>query len=97
MRFEEKFKRQCRTDRLALTTERSYWAVTKKFILWTGAKSEEELRQDATENFREFIGDEANRDVSASTQNQAFHTLPAIGPGGCAQKFAHADLNCNQP
>ncbi len=75
MKFEEKFKRQCRSDRMALTSERSYWHVAKKFILWTGAKSEEELRQDATENFREFVADEANRNVSASTQNQAFHAL----------------------
>lgn len=75
MKFEDKFKRQCRADRLALTSERSYWHVTKKFILWTGAKSEEELRLDPTENFREFIADEANRDVAASTQNQAFHAL----------------------
>ena len=75
MRFEEKFKRQCRADRLALTSERSYWHVAKRFILWLGAKSEDELRQDATENFREFISDEANRDISASTQNIAFHSL----------------------
>ncbi len=75
MRFEEKFKRQCRADRLALTSERSYWQVARKFILWMGAKSEDELRRDATENFREFISEEANRNVSASTQGQAFHAL----------------------
>ena len=75
MRFEEKFKRQCRTDRMALTTERSYWHAAKRFTLWTGAKSEDELRQDATENFREFVAEEANRNVSASSQNQVFHAL----------------------
>lgn len=75
MRFEEKFKRQCRADHMALRSERSYWHVAKRFILWLGAQSEDELRLDATENFREFIADEANRDISASTQNIAFHAL----------------------
>jgi len=75
MRFEEKFKRQCRADRLALTSERSYWHVAKRFVLWSGAQSEDELKLDATENFREFITDEANRDISASTQNISFHAL----------------------
>lgn len=75
MKFEEKFKRVCRADRKPLTTERSYWAVARRFIIWSGAQSEDELRQDATENFREFIADEANRDIAASTQDLAFNAL----------------------
>jgi integrase len=75
MKFEEKFKRQCRADRLRRTSERSYWQVARRFILWAGAKSEEELKRDATENFREFVAEEANRNVSVSTQNTAFHGL----------------------
>lgn len=75
MKFEEKFKRVCRTDRKPLTTERSYWSVARRFIKWSGALSEDELKQDATENFREFISDEANRDIAASTQNVAFNAL----------------------
>lgn len=75
MKFEEKFKRVCRAERFARTSERSYWHVTKRFILWLGAKSEDELRLDPTQNFREFITDEANRDIAAATQNIAFHAL----------------------
>ncbi len=75
MKFEEKFKRVCRADRKPTTTERSYWHVAKRFILWSGAQSEDELKLDATENFREFISDEANRDIAASTQNLAFNAL----------------------
>jgi integrase len=75
MRFEEKFRRVCRADHKPLSTERSYWYHAKHFILWLGAKSEDDLRLDATENFREFLADEANRDISASTQDQAFNAL----------------------
>ena len=37
MRFEEKFKRQCRADRQSPRTERSYWHVARRFILWVAA------------------------------------------------------------
>lgn len=91
MRFEEKFKRQCRTDRLRRTSERSYWHVSRRFILWAGAKSEEELKQDATENFREFVAEEANRNVSRSTQNIAFHALRYLFERVLAVKLGDLD------
>lgn len=75
MRFEEKFKRRCRADRQSPRTEHSYWHIAKRFVRWTGAKSEDELKRDATQNFREFVAEEANRNVAASTQNQVFHAL----------------------
>jgi integrase len=87
MKFEEKFKRQCRADRLSPRSERSYWAAARRFILWTGAKAEDELRRDATENFREFVAEEANRNVSASTQNQVFHALRYLFERVLAEKL----------
>lgn len=75
MRFEEKFRRVCRSDRKPETTIRAYWHHARHFILWLGAKSEEDLKLDATANFKEFLADEANRDIAAATQDQAFNAL----------------------
>lgn len=74
MKFKDKFANACRREWKPLSTQRSYWHHAKNFIHWLGAKNEEALNQDHTENFKEYVSSLAG-DVAPSTQDQAFHAL----------------------
>lgn len=75
MRFKDKFTTVCNTEGKPITTQRAYWDVARKFVKWNGAVSEDELKDNATENFKAFISEEANRKISKSTQDLKWHAL----------------------
>src|ERR1017187_2134177 len=75
MKFKEKFTTVCNVEGKPLTTQRAYWDVARKFTVWLGAESEEDLKIDATDNFVRFISEEANRKISKSTQDAKWHAL----------------------
>ena len=75
MRFVEKFRHVCRAEGKPHTTFKSYWSVARQFVVWSGAKSEDDLRGNAPTRFREFLADELNRGVSRSTYRQARYAL----------------------
>lgn len=82
--FKDNFITICRSNHLALKTERAYWHHARRYIAWLGAKSVKDLEQDPTGNFRKYLSamanqhpdrEEGNEGVSASTQNGNFHAL----------------------
>lgn len=82
--FKDNFVSVCRAYHLRLQTERAYWFHARKFILWTKAKSANELSENATDKFRRYLSAmanenperiEGNEGFSASYQTQAFHAL----------------------
>lgn len=75
MRFIEKFRHVCRAEGKPHTTFKSYWAIARQFVRWAEAKSEDDLKVDAPNRFREFLADELNRGVSRSTYRQSRYAL----------------------
>jgi integron integrase len=68
-KLEERIRQACRVRHYSLSTERSYVRWYKQFVRWAGMKHPATLGGDRVQAWLSHLATE--RDVSASTQNQA--------------------------
>lgn len=68
-----RLRRALRLNQYALRTEQAYLDIVRRFLLFTGQVLEAELNALHVRRFLEFLA--VNRQVTASTQNQAFSAL----------------------
>lgn len=69
----EKLKRAIRLNHYTIRTEQTYLEQVKRFLLFTGASEAKALSQVHVKRYLEYLALERN--VAASTQNQAFSAL----------------------
>ena len=69
----EGMKRALRLNHYSIRTEQSYIDQLRRFLLFTGPVKANELEEDHVKQFLEYLA--INRQVAASTQNQAFSAL----------------------
>jgi len=69
----EALKRSVRLNHYSIRTEQSYLEVVKRFLVFTGPVPAEELGEAQVKRYLEYLAVERN--VAASTQNQAFSAL----------------------
>ena len=69
----EALKRSVRVNHYSLRTEQSYLEQVKRFLVFTGPVPAEELGEAQVKRYLEFLA--LNRNLSASSQNQAFSAL----------------------
>src|SRR6187402_609397 len=75
-RFEEQVRRACRFRQFSIRTEEAYWMWAKQFILFHGKRHPREMGEPEIREFLTHLA--ADRNVAASTQNQAFNALVFI-------------------
>jgi integron integrase len=72
-RLEEQVRRVCRLRQYSIRTEDAYWMWIRQFILYHGKRHPKEIGEVEVREFLTQLA--ADRDVAASTQNQAFNAL----------------------
>lgn len=72
-RFEEQVRRACRLRQFSIRTEEAYWNWTKQFILYHHKRHPKDMGEPEVREFLTHLA--ADRNVAASTQNQAFNAL----------------------
>lgn len=72
-RLEDSFRRVARALHLSHRTEDSYWTWIRQFILFHGKRHPREMGEAEVAEFLTHLA--ADRDVAASTQNQALNAL----------------------
>ncbi len=72
-KLEETFRRAARLLHLAYRTEETYWAWCKRFILFHGKRHPAEMGALEVRDFLSHLASERN--VAASTQNQALNSI----------------------
>lgn len=68
-----KLQRAIRLNQYSIRTEHAYLEGVKRFLLFTGPVTESELGETQVKRFLEFLA--VDRQVTASTQNQAFSAI----------------------
>ena len=68
-----RLRKALRLNQYALRTEQAYLETARRFLLFTGEVREADLNETHVRRFLEFLA--INRQVTASTQNQAFSAL----------------------
>ena len=75
-RFEEQVRRACRFRQFSIRTEEAYWGWAKQFILYHGKRHPRDMGEVEIRDFLTHLA--AERNVAASTQNQALNALVFI-------------------
>ena len=75
-RFEEQVRRACRFRQYSIRTEEAYWGWAKQFILFHGKRHPRDMGEVEIRDFLSHLA--ADRNVAASTQNQALNALVFI-------------------
>src|SRR5215204_1140093 len=75
-RFEEQVRRACRFRQFSIRTEEAYWGWAKQFILHHGKRHPRDMGEVEIRDFLTHLA--ADRNVAASTQNQALNALVFI-------------------
>ncbi len=73
MRLEERLRRACRLRQFSHRTEDAYWMWTRQFILYHHKRHPDDMGEHEVRDFLTHLA--ADREVAASTQNQAFNAL----------------------
>ena len=92
----DKFQSYMRLRHLALSTEQSYLAWLERYMRFL--RSPGESTESSEARVEAFLGDLAQRQVSASTQNQAFNALVMFYREVLGQPLGRVDaLRANRP
>src|SRR5215204_1871066 len=75
-RFEEQVRRACQFRQFSIRTEEAYWGWAKQFILYHRKRHPREMGEVEIRDFLTHLA--ADRNVAASTQNQALNALVFI-------------------
>lgn len=73
VRFETQVRRACQFRQYSIRTEDAYWGWTRQFILYHGKRHPKDMGEAEIRDFLSHLA--SDRNVAASTQNQALNAL----------------------